>query len=106
MKKVVLQTIVDMDQLKGFKIHKLNNGNLKCFEIPRNLIKFTKDINNIENSGIYFLINEDDNGLYVGQTDNIYNRINEHNRNKEFNKVLALVTDNNNLSRTFIDYLE
>jgi len=107
MKKIILQTIVDIDQLKGFKIHKFNNRNLSCFEIPRNLIKFIKNITNIENSGIYFLINEDNNGLYVGQTDNIYNRINDHNRGgKEFNKVLCFVTDNNNLSKTLIDYLE
>lgn len=66
--------------MKGFKIHKLNNGNLKCLEVPRDLIKFVKDQTNITNSSIYFLIDEENNGLYVGQTDNFFKRMNEHNR--------------------------
>lgn len=108
MNKVVLQTILDMDKLKGFKIHKLDNDNLKCFEIPRNLIRGIKDVSTINNAGIYFLISEEENSLYVGQTDNILNRINDHNREekKEFNKIIAFVNDNNSFSRTFIDYLE
>lgn len=104
----ILWTIVAMDKLKGFKIHKLNNDNLKCFEIPRNLIHAIKEVNTINNAGIYFLISEEENSLYVGQTDNILNRINNHNREdkKEFNKIIAFITDNNGFSRTSIDYLE
>ncbi len=106
-KKNILRTIVDMGELKGFKIHRWNRTNLSCFEIPRNLIKAVKDIEHINNSGIYFLINEENNSLYIGQTTDILNRLTDHNRSeKEFTKAIAFVTDNNDLSKTFIDFLE
>jgi len=105
--KNILTTIVDMDQLKGFKIHRWNRTNLICFEIPRNLIKTVKDIENINNSGIYFLINEENNSLYIGQTSDILNQLTDHNRSeKEFTKAIAFIIDNNDLSKTFIDFLE
>lgn len=40
---IIISTILNMSHAKGLKIHKLNNGNIRCFEIPRNLIKSSKE---------------------------------------------------------------
>jgi hypothetical protein len=111
--KISLQTSVYMDKLKGFRTHEINAEKLKCFDIPRDLIKYTKGQKNIEQPGIYFLINQEEGEeptLYVGKTKNIHKRITDHRTAtgkdyKKFNKVLAFVVDNNDLLM-YIDYLE
>ena len=104
---VALETEVNIGKLKGFKVHRLNNNDIRCLEIPRNLIRSIKNEKNINNSGIYFLINDDNNSLYVGQATDILNRLTDHNREeKDFTKAIIFISDTNLLSKTFIDYLE
>ena len=103
--KYIIKSIID-SQLKGFKTHQLNSKNLKCFTIPRNLIKNLMTIEDCNNSGIYFMANNYDKSLYVGQTDNLSNKLTDHNGNKEFEIAIALTTENNSFSKTHIDYLE
>ncbi|MGL4183958.1 MAG: GIY-YIG nuclease family protein [Metamycoplasmataceae bacterium] len=106
MSKTIIQSILFKSNLKGLRIHKLNNDNIRFFEIPREIIKDIKEEKFISNSGVYFLLSEDENSVYIGQTDNIYQRILEHNQTKEFSKILVFVSESNNFSRTFIDYIE
>ena len=88
---VALETEVNIGKLKGFKVHRLNNNDIRCLEIPRNLIRSIKNEKNINNSGIYFLINDDNNSLYVGQATDILNRLTDHNREeKDFTKAKRL----------------
>ena len=52
-----------------------------CFHVPRKSIKkLSSNIKGIENYGIYFLLNKKDKSLYIGQSDNIYSRLLQHNR--------------------------
>lgn len=102
----VINTIIYMDNLKGLKLHKLNGNNIRCIEIPRNLLKQTSDIDLISNSGIYFLHNLESQSLYVGQTDDLLKRLLDHNRKKDFEKIIAFTVETNDWSRTYIDYLE
>lgn len=105
-KTTIINTIIYMDDLKGLKLHKLNNNNIRCIEIPRNLLKQISDINLINNSGIYFLHNLNSQSLYVGQTDDLLRRFLDHNKTKDFDKIIAFTVENNDWSRTYIDYLE
>lgn len=105
-KNIAINTIIYMNSLKGLKIHKINNNNVRCIELPRNLLKQIDEINLIHNSGIYFLQNSDSQSLYVGQTDDLLKRLLNHNRDKEFQKVIAFTVETNDWSRTYIDYLE
>lgn len=105
-----ITTLLYLDGLnKGIRIHKIGNENLRCIELSRDNLK---DINVLEseknNSGIYFLLNGENNEIYVGQGTDIQKRLkNHHNKNeKEFNKIYFFVMDNNDFSKTFIDYLE
>ncbi|MGL5522096.1 MAG: GIY-YIG nuclease family protein [Metamycoplasmataceae bacterium] len=106
MSKTIIQSILFKSNLKGLRIHKLNNDNIRFFEIPREIIKDIKDEKFINYSGVYFLISEDETSVYIGQTDNIHQRITEHNQTKDFSKILAFVSETNSFSRTFIDYIE
>ncbi|MGL5640040.1 MAG: GIY-YIG nuclease family protein, partial [Mycoplasmoidaceae bacterium] len=63
--------------------------------------------NDINNYGIYFLVNRREKIVYIGQSDNIYSRLLQHNRKKiTFAEAYAITYENNKLSKTFIDYLE
>lgn len=84
-----------MNDLKGLKIHKLNNNNIRCIEIPRNLLKQISDIDLINNSGIYFLHDLDSRSLYVGQTDDLLKRFLDHNKKKDFEKIIAFTVETN-----------
>lgn len=96
-----------------------NAANLKMYQDRTNQIKalyFTresyKQVYNLESSlnyAIYFLFNdsEDENLVYVGQSVNGINRIEEHVKKKDFwSYAILFVTDNNSFDKLSIDYLE
>ncbi len=112
MKKHLINTII-IDNYEGFKIEDLDG--LKSFYIPKELVKKIRKINDIEelgitNSGIYFLIHKKNKTIYIGQTNNIYDRLITHNRDKEKIEAqgvaIAITTVSNSLNKTFIDFLE
>ena len=104
-----ITTLLYLDDLKGIRIHKMGNENLRCIELNRNNLKdlkiFEKEKNN---SGIYFLLNQEHNQIYIGQAIDIQNRLKSHlnDEEKSFTKVYFFIMDNNDFSKTFIDYLE
>lgn len=71
---------------------------------------FKKDveyIDEIDNQyAIYFLLKE--RNIYIGQTNNLKSRIINHSKDesKDFDFVIAFISEKNIFSRTFIDYLE
>ncbi|MGL5684213.1 MAG: GIY-YIG nuclease family protein [Vagococcus fluvialis] len=91
-KDVVITSKLNLDKLKGFKEHTIDFLSLVCFEIPRNLLKAVEQQKFINDGGIYFLISEDTNKLYVGQTDKTLTRLKDHNRvRKNLLKYLLLL---------------
>lgn len=109
MNKENITTLLYLDGFKGIRIHKIGNENLRCIELNRNNLKDLKILEREKNnSGIYFLLNEEDNQIYVGQATDIQNRLKNHlsDNAKEFSKIYFFVMDNNDFSKTFIDYLE
>lgn len=60
-----------------------------------------------EKSGIYFLFNEDERKVYIGETDNVSRRLPEHVRKKEFwDRVCIITSKDFNLTKSHIRYLE
>ncbi|MGL5438669.1 MAG: GIY-YIG nuclease family protein [Metamycoplasmataceae bacterium] len=105
-KTATIQSTLYKSNPRGLRIHEKGIDILYFFEIPREIIKEIKNQPNINNSGVYFLLSENHEIIYIGQTDNIHQRITEHNQTKEFSKILAFVSKTNSFSRTDIDYLE
>ncbi|MGL5640595.1 MAG: DUF4357 domain-containing protein [Mycoplasmoidaceae bacterium] len=84
--------------------------NIISFTIPRNQIRLlsTEEHDEIDNYGVYFLVDIKSQNLYIGKTDNLLKRIREHSRGSEktFDYVYAFTTKGNSMSQTYIDYLE
>lgn len=90
----------------------LSNWVGKAYKIPRSLIKNSNDRKDLKNIGVYFLFGKDPNNpeddmVYIGQTENIFNRLGQHLDHKEFwNDVIAITTKDENLNRAHVRYLE
>ena len=98
------------------------NGRIKCtisnwigvaFKIPRDKIESCKNRDELKQSGIYFLLGE--NEVYIGQAgsrkngEGILNRLLEHKRNPDknyWNEAVIFTTSNNFLGSTEISFLE
>lgn len=109
-----------------FLIDGTANGRIKCsvksrtgiiFRIPRKDLTKSKEIDGLENDGVYFLLGEE-NGeptAYIGQAGSrkngkgILNRLNEHDRNPDKNfwtEAIVFTTSDNSFGATEISWLE
>lgn len=84
---------------------------ITTYIIPRPLLNEAKKITGINNPGIYYLISENDDNklakIYVGQTRNGIERIDDHNRSKDFwNKAIMFLADTKTFSLDMISALE
>ena len=90
----------------------LSNWVGKAYKIPRSLIKNSSDREELKNIGVYFLFgkdpdNPDDDMIYIGQTENIYDRLKQHIDEKEFwNEAVAIISKDENLNRAHVRFLE
>ena len=103
----IMSTLVYKEKFHGVKESLLKSSNIIMIEFTRDVLKNIDKYEKLKNNGIYFLILENK-YIYIGQSTNVYSRIFTHNSQdkKDFNKVLAFVSNNNQLSKTFIDYCE
>lgn len=81
------------------------------YKIPRNRIKEAINLKCINNTGVYILFGEDeetaDKIAYIGEAEDIYNRLEQHNRNKDFwNECVVFMSENNSLNKAHIKYIE
>lgn len=79
---------------KELKMYLLNNINSKIIN--------QKICDN--NCSIYFLINEYKKTIYVGKSKSIFSRLQNHNQNKDFTRIILF--NNDNWTQVTIDYLE
>ena len=83
-----LETIYHNGQPDGIRSIRRNLSTMTTYVIPRPLLSEAKSISGITRPGIYYLINESDDNriaqIYIGQTRNGINRLDDHNRSKDF----------------------
>ncbi len=109
--KTIKLFLLDGDPNKRMSCE-LSNWVGKAYQIPRSLIKESDDRDDLQNIGVYFLFgkdpdNPDDNMVYIGQTENIFNRLKQHLDQKEFwNEVVTVISKDDNLNRAHVRYLE
>ena len=94
-----------------FKIIDKMNWTGIGLEISREVWEDKKNRKELDQAGIYILFgyqeSDDFPTIYIGQGDGIRNRIESHDKHKEFwNKVLIFVSSNNGLNRAHITWLE
>ena len=94
----------------------LSNWTGLAYKIPRSYLEKSKERQDLKQSGVYFLIEKNENGddeVYIGQASTRKNgegvlfRVLEHLKdNKYFSEVVILTTQNNSFGPTEISYLE
>ena len=100
------------------------NGRIKCtirsrsgviFKIPRESLDESKNRDDLNRDGIYFLLGEEDERkkIYVGQAstrkngNGILGRLSEHNRKKDFwTEAIVFTTTDNSFGATELNWLE
>jgi len=107
--------------IRQFFIDGIPNGRIACelsnwvgkaYKIPRNLFKKCIDRDDLTSTGVYILFGKPENSLekpkaYIGEAENIKERLQEHFRKKEFwNEVIVFISKDNDLNKAHVRYLE
>jgi len=97
----------------GIKFAELVNQTIQALSCPRTKISdlnkhFPKEINT---QGVYFLIGQENMAnkqvVYVGEAENVWDRIKNHDSKKDFwNEVILFTSKDDNLTKSHIKYLE
>lgn len=106
-----LEIIYHNGQPDGIRSIRRHLSTMTIYVIPRPLLSEARKLTGIHRPGIYYLISErDDNKIaqiYIGQTRNGVNRLDDHNRSKDFwNKAIMFLADSKTFSLDMISGLE
>lgn len=109
MQKTITYLYPDEMNASNLKMYQDRTNQIKAFYFTRESYKQVYELPCSLNYAIYFLFNnsEDENLVYIGQSVNGIQRIENHIRGKEFWTFgILFVTDNNSFDKLSIDYLE
>lgn len=111
MNKQVLQFIIEENNPTGIIECTVDNWLGISYKIPRNKLKEAATLNYINNTGVYILFGDDEDTAekiaYIGETEGIYNRLCQHNKNKDFwNECVVFVSKDNSLNKAHMRYIE
>lgn len=109
MQKSITYLYPDADNAANLKMYQDRTNQIKAFFFTRESYKMVYELPYSTNYAIYFLFNnsEDENLVYIGQSINGIQRIEEHVKGKDFwSYAILFVTDNSSFDKLSIDYLE
>lgn len=99
--------------VSGIKIAELVNFTIQALSSPRSKISELnlKFQNQINKQGVYFLIGSDDESgkpkVYIGEAENVWDRLKNHAINKDFwTEVVLFTSKDENITKSHIKYLE
>lgn len=105
-----LEIIFHNGEPEGIRIYMRHLSTIKAFVIPRIYLNEAKKLTDVDNPGVYFLINDDTGSLsklYIGQTRNGISRLDDHNAKKDFwNKAILFLADSQHFTLNIISGLE
>jgi len=96
---------------RSVKICDIKDSIVKAIFIPRPKLKDVYQRSELKDPGIYFLIGDIDEvgkpEIYIGEAEELLFRLKQHNKNKDFWKVVICFTsEKKNLNKAHIKYLE
>jgi hypothetical protein len=107
--KTIKLFLIDGDS-NGRMSCELSNWTGKAYKIPRIKVKECTDRDDLNNTGIYLLFgkdDEDDDLVYIGEAESVFNRFKQHLSGKEFwNEAIVFISKDDNLNKAHIKYLE
>ncbi|MBI4991997.1 MAG: GIY-YIG nuclease family protein [Candidatus Harrisonbacteria bacterium] len=105
----VITILLPDDNPNGIKIIDLANFNSEVFVVPRNKLKDLGKRSEVNQAGVYFLFGAGEDPsrqiVYIGQSEKFYQRLSNHDAEKEFWETGVIIT-NKNLDSADIKYLE
>lgn len=102
----LLQTFLVDGTIEGIRIIDCETT-VNAVVIPRIKLSEAKSLEETTRPALYFLINADGDQAYIGEAENFYNRIKNHDQNKDWwDVVVAVVSSTNELSKGDVRYLE
>ena len=105
-----LEVIFHNGEPEGIRIYMRNLSTIKAFVVPRIYLNEAKKLTDIDNPGVYFLINDEAGSLskiYIGQTQNGIARLDQHNAKKDFwNKAILFLADSEHFTLNILSGLE
>ncbi len=83
----------------------------KGYKIPRRLLKESADREDLRKAGVYFLFGRDEgrndvNSVYIGEAEEVYKRITQHQEKDFWTEVLLFISKDENLNKAHIKFLE
>ena len=95
----------------GLRHVEIANWSGQAIACPRSRFSELKQWNESQRPGVYLLIEKDssdeNNRVYIGESENVFKRLIDHDRKKEFwNEVVILTSKDENLTKSHIKYLE
>ncbi len=90
----------------------LSNWTGKAYKIPRTMLKASDDRADLQANGIYLLFGKDPDEenkdmVYIGESEEIYNRLLKHLAEKEFwNTAVIFISKDESLNKAHLKYLE
>jgi hypothetical protein len=89
----------------------LGNWTGKACKIPRHLLRSSADRKELYRAGVYFLFGRDESTneialVYVGEAEEIYPRLQQHQDKEFWNEALVFVSKDENLNKAHIKFLE
>ena len=96
---------------RSVKIAELTNRVVKAILVPRNKLKYASTREELRNVGLYFLFGESVDKakplIYIGEAEDCQDRLNQHNKNKEFwNYAVTMVSKTNAFTKAHAKFLE
>ena len=96
--------------ISGIKHSEIVNWTGQALSVPRNKLSELIKWSEAQKPGVYFLLGYDENNkvaCYVGEAENVYQRLLQHLREKEFwNEAILFTNKDENLTKSHIKYLE
>lgn len=103
----LIQTYLPDGTLEGVRIIEPSESSIKAFVVPRIKLNNVKDRQELKRPSLYLLVNSGENQIYVGESENFFDRIKNHDQNKDFWDIaIAIVSKDNGLEKSDIKYLE
>jgi len=95
----------------GIKFGEVVNQTIQSISCPRLRTSELNEYSEAKRPGVYFLFGQDeetgDPKAYIGEAENVYDRLQNHVANKEFwNEVIFFVSKDENLTKSHVKYLE
>lgn len=95
---------------RGIKIAEITSRIVRATLMPRNRLNDAGQREETKSVGLYFLFGQTDDlkpQVYIGEAENCYLRIKQHNKEKDFwDTAVVITTNNNSFTKAHIKYLE